>query len=71
MKYFAVTRDTYHHVGDGRCPECAEGYPGRCPCGGYIHASPGDLDLDDTALLVTACDVCGRSENALEEDLAR
>lgn len=54
-----------HATDDPDCPECAEGYPRKCACGGLIHADEyfmacdwdcgvcvemGDGEPDDAAL---------------------
>jgi hypothetical protein len=32
-----------------------------------MHAAVGDEDLEGNPTLITACDVCGRSEDQLDE----
>ena len=66
-RVFTLGTDTEHTVGDHDCPACPENYPEPCRCGGLIHASVGDEDVEDNATLITACDVCGRSEDQLDE----
>lgn len=68
MKLFTVGEEVDHVLGDHACPECLEGYPERCRCGGLIHgASTDEADMDGNPVLVTACDACGRSEDMLDE----
>ncbi len=62
MALFTIAEDVGHHVGNRTCPECLEGYPERCKCGGLIHAAVGDEDTEGNVALTTACDRCGRSE---------
>ena len=68
MKLFAVVEDATHHVGDPRCPSCAEEYPEPCRCGGLIHAVAEDVAEEGEITLVTRCDSCGRSEDDLEDE---
>jgi len=66
---FTVGEEINHHAGDPQCPECLEAYPEPCRCGGLIHAAGGEEeDTDDTLLLTTKCDKCGRSEEDLGEE---
>ena len=55
-----------HHAGDPVCPGCAEEYPERCLCGGYVHASEVPAGDDAEVALLTLCDRCGRAEDDLE-----
>lgn len=69
MKLFTVGNEVDHRAGDRGCPECVEGYPEPCRCGGWMHAADtGEEDADGNATLVTACDACGRSEDMLDEN---
>ncbi len=63
MTLFTVAEDVGHHVGDWLCPECTEGYPERCKCGGLIHAADGGGDPDGNVEIATRCDHCGRTED--------
>jgi hypothetical protein len=67
MRLLTVGEETGHHVGDPQCPECVEEYPERCRCQGLIHAAEGMEDEGGEVLIVTKCDVCGRSEEELAE----
>ena len=62
-RLFTVGEETTHLAGDRSCPECWEGYPGPCPCGGLIHAA-GEAETSEGAEepADTRCDRCGRSE---------
>jgi hypothetical protein len=64
---FTLGSDPDHVIADHGCPACAESYPEPCRCGGLIHAAAGELDVEGNLALVTACDVCGRSEDQLDE----
>lgn len=64
---FTVGGDDHHTVGDPGCAACPESYPEPCRCGGLMHAAAGEADVDGTPALLTACDVCGRSEDQLDE----
>jgi hypothetical protein len=65
---FTLGAEDNHTVGDHACPACLETYPAPCRCGGLLHAaSTRDEDTDGNPVLVTACDVCGRSEDQLDE----
>jgi hypothetical protein len=67
-KSFALGADDNHRVGDRACPSCEENYPEGCACGGLIHAAAtNDEDADGNRVLATACDVCGRSDEELDE----
>lgn len=69
MKLFTVGEEVNHRVGDPRCPECWEGYPLPCPCGGLMHAAGGgEEDEDGNVWLETRCDQCGRSEEQLDTE---
>ena len=63
---FAIGDEIAHVVGDPECPQCLEEYPESCPCGGLIHASPGEDDPGGTQWPATRCDRCGRSEEEIE-----
>jgi hypothetical protein len=58
--------ETTHVVGDGSCPECPDGYPEACPCGGLMHAAGGETDPEGAEWPTTRCDQCGRSEEDLD-----
>jgi hypothetical protein len=64
---FTLGADDHHAVADPGCPACPESYPEPCPCGGLMHAATGDADVEGNPVLLTACDVCGRSEDQLDE----
>ncbi len=66
MTMFAVGEEMNHLAADPQCPECPEGYPERCECGGLVHAAE-ETD-DDEVWLLTACDACGRSEDECGEE---
>jgi hypothetical protein len=66
-RLFTLGGDPDHVIADHGCPACAESYPEPCRCGGLIHAAVGELDVEGNPTLVTACDVCGRSEDQLDE----
>ena len=66
-RVFTLGTDTEHTVGDHDCPACPENYPEPCRCGGLIHAAVGDEDVEGNPTHITACDVCGRSEDQLDE----
>ena len=63
---FAIGDETAHVVGDAGCPQCLEGYPEACPCGGLIHAASGEPDERGAEWPLTRCDQCGRSEEELD-----
>ena len=66
MPHLFSLGDQTHHEGDPQCPACAEGYPERCSCGGFVHAT--ETPTDDTALMpLTQCDRCRRSKEDVEE----
>ena len=68
MRLFTLSEEVNHRVGDQACPVCVEEYPEPCRCGGLMHAaSTGEEDADGNLVLVTACDMCGRSEDQLDE----
>ena len=68
-KSFVLGADLDHRVGDPACGSCEENYPERCACGGLIHAAAtSDQDADGNGVLATACDVCGRSDDQLDEN---
>ena len=48
-----------HDVGDNECPECWDGFPRECQCGGLVHASFGDEDYEGDYWLYYKCDKCG------------
>jgi hypothetical protein len=57
-----------HQVGDAHCPACVEDFPEPCQCGGFVHATALEAgDPDDTPLITTCCDQCGRSDEDLAE----
>ena len=63
---FVLGTEANHRIGDHACPACEEDYPELCRCGGLIHATAtSDEDADGNAVLATACDTCGRSEEEL------
>jgi hypothetical protein len=67
-RLFTLDAGGNHGVGDHACPACLENYPEPCRCGGLVHAAAsGDEDADGNPLVVTECDVCGRSEDQLDE----
>jgi hypothetical protein len=66
-RVFTLGTDTEHTVGAHDCPACPENYPEPCRCGGLMHAAIGDEDVEGNPTLITACDVCGRSEDQLDE----
>lgn len=64
--YVMIGEETTHTLGDPQCPECWEGYPESCSCGGLIHAAGEQFDPDGPDLpAITRCDRCGRSEEEL------
>jgi len=66
-KPFTVGEETTHVVGDRACPDCWEGYPGVCPCGGLIHAAGDEEDPEGAdGPATTRCDRCGRAEEEIE-----
>jgi hypothetical protein len=67
-RLFTLGTEMNHLVGDHASPACEENYPAPCRCRGLMHASAtGDEDADGNLILVTGCDVCGRSEDQLDE----
>lgn len=50
-----------HEIGNEECADCWGDYPKPCECGGLIHASWGDENIDDY-WLYTQCDRCGEEE---------
>lgn len=66
-RFFTLGADVDHTVADHDCPACPESYPEPCRCGGLVHAAIGDEDVEGNPVLLTACDVCGRSEDQLDE----
>jgi hypothetical protein len=66
-RFLTLGTDVDHRVGDHGCPACVESYPEPCRCGGLIHATLGEPDAEGTPVFLTACDVCGRSEDQLDE----
>ncbi|HEY7040364.1 MAG TPA: hypothetical protein VID28_16000 [Methylomirabilota bacterium] len=66
LKPFRIGDETTHIAGDTKCPECLEGYPDLCPCGGLIHAATGEPDDTGADWPVTRCDRCGRAEEELD-----
>ena len=67
-RVFSVGEETTHVADDPACPECVDGYPERCGCGGLIHAAVGEMDVDGTEVPLTRCDRCGRSHEQDEEE---
>ena len=68
MDVFTISAEVIHNVEDRACPTCLEDYPEPCRCGGLMHAEAGEeLDADGNHPVVTRCDVCGRSEDQLDE----
>ena len=60
-----TVRRRIHTQGDGLLRESD---PEPCRCGGLVHAAAtGDEDADGNLVLVTGCDVCGRSEDQLDD----
>ena len=59
--------DQIHRTGDPGCPACMDGYPQRCPCSGFVHATAIASDEEPDGVLVTLCDRCRRSREDLEE----
>ncbi|HXH84103.1 MAG TPA: hypothetical protein VNN07_14430 [Candidatus Tectomicrobia bacterium] len=68
MPLFAVTEESVHHVGDARCPACAEDYPEPCRCGGLMHGEQTEVE-DAEIVEATRCDQCGRTLDDLAERL--
>jgi hypothetical protein len=67
-RLFTLGAEDNHTVADRTCAACLENYPEPCRCGGLVHATPAENeDADGTRLLLTGCDVCGRSEDQLDE----
>jgi hypothetical protein len=62
---FPLGEEATHVARDPECPECLEGYPEACECGGLIHAGLGEPDPDETEWPATRCDRCGRAEEDL------
>lgn len=68
MQLFVLGEEVGHRVGDHDCGVCAEEYPEPCVCGGLMHATESsETDADGNLVLVTGCDVCGRSEDEAAE----
>ena len=68
VRLFVLDGEGNHRVGDLTCPACSENYPETCRCGGLVHAAAtGDEDADGNLVLVTGCDICGRSEDQLDD----
>jgi hypothetical protein len=65
-KVFTIGEELLHVAGDASCPQCLEGYPEGCPCGGLMHAEQGDTDAEGTDWPATRCDACGRSKDDLD-----
>ncbi len=66
VRSFTLGEST-HTVGDHACAACLEDYPEPCRCGGLLHAAAtGEEDTDGNPVVVTGCDVCGRSEDQLD-----
>lgn len=66
-RFFTIGAEIDHEIGDHDCPVCAQDYPEPCRCGGLVHAATGEDDVEGNPVLITACDVCGRSEDQLDE----
>jgi hypothetical protein len=66
-RFFTLGADVEHTIADHECQSCPESYPEPCRCGGLVHAAIGDADVEGNPTLLTACDVCGRSEDQLDE----
>ena len=66
-QFFTLGADVQHTIADHDCAVCPESYPEPCRCGGLIHAATGDADVEGNPTLLTACDICGRSEDQLDE----
>jgi hypothetical protein len=66
-RFFTLGADVEHAIGDHDCQACPEGYPEPCRCGGLVHAAVGEVDVEGNPTLLTACDICGRSEDQLDE----
>ena len=67
-RFLTLGTDVDHRVGDHGCPACVESYPEPCRCGGLVHATAtGDEDADGNPAVATGCDVCGRSEDQLDD----
>jgi hypothetical protein len=68
MRLFTLGEEANHRIGDRACPLCADQYPEPCRCGGLMHAARTiDEDAAGDLVLFTGCDVCGRSEDQLDE----
>jgi hypothetical protein len=68
VRFFTPDAEGNRRVGDPPCPACLEHYPEPCRCGGLVHAATtGDEDADGNLVLATGCDVCGRSEDQLDD----
>jgi len=64
---FTVGEETTHLIGDRACPDCWEGFPAPCSCGGLVHAAgeaQGPRGAEEPA--ITRCDRCGRAEDEIE-----
>jgi hypothetical protein len=68
MVLFKLGEEVDHRADDRECPECCEGYPEPCRCGGLIHAAAGEIDAEGNPMLLTECDHCGRSEESEEQE---
>jgi hypothetical protein len=65
---FTLETEGNHRVGEHTCPGCLESYPEPCRCGGLVHAAAtGNEDADGNPVVATRCDVCGRSEEQLDD----
>jgi hypothetical protein len=70
MDYFVIVGPEAHQQGRVDCPACVEQYPTRCPCQGFMHAeSVGDEGPDGDVAVATRCDMCGRSQDEVAEEL--
>ncbi len=67
VRFFTLGAEVDHTIADHGCPACPESYPEPCRCGGLVHAAAGDADVEGNPTLLTACDICGRSEDQLDD----
>lgn len=67
VRFFTFGAEVDHTIADHGCPACPESYPEPCRCGGLVHAAAGDADVEGNPTLLTACDICGRSEDQLDD----
>jgi hypothetical protein len=63
MRRFSVPNSqsdgSNHRSGDSNCPQCWDGHPHKCKCGGLIHCEYDGEDPDGLYRLACVCDVCG------------